>query len=70
MVSDHKKRTTDQLFVVRQILEKFYAHDIDLHFLFIDFKKAFDSINKKKTARITIECWDTQKDRVAHENDT
>jgi len=38
----------DQLFVVRQILEKFYAHDIDLHLLSIDFKKAFDSINQKK----------------------
>jgi len=34
--------------VVRQILENFYAHDIDLHLLFIDFKKAFDSINRKK----------------------
>jgi sorting nexin-29 len=38
----------DQIFIVRQILEKFYAHDIDLHLLFIDFKKAFDSINQKK----------------------
>ena len=35
----------DQLFIVRQILEKVYAHDIDLH---LDFKKAFDSINQKK----------------------
>ena len=43
-----QRRTTDQIFVVRQILEKFYAHDIDLHFLFIDFKKAFDCINQKK----------------------
>ena len=43
-----QKRTMDQIFVVRQILEKFYMHDIDLHFLFIDFKKAFDSINQKK----------------------
>ena len=67
-----QRRTTDQLFVVRQILEKIYAHDNDLHLLFIDFKKAFDSINKqkKKAARITSEFWDTQKDRTAHENDT
>jgi hypothetical protein len=34
--------------VVRQILETFYAHDIDLHLLLIDFRKAFDSINRKK----------------------
>jgi sorting nexin-29 len=34
-----QRRTTDQIFVVRQILEKFYAHDIHLHLLFIDFKK-------------------------------
>jgi len=43
-----QRRTTDQLVVVRQILEKFYAHDIDLHLLFVDFKKAFDSMNQKK----------------------
>ena len=43
-----QRRTTDELFVVRQTLEKCYAHDTDLHFLFIDFKKAFDSINQKK----------------------
>jgi len=30
-----QRRTTDQLFVVRQILEKFYAHDIDLHLLIL-----------------------------------
>jgi RNA-binding protein YlmH len=43
-----QRRTVDQILVVRQILEKFYTHDIDLHLLFIDFKKAFDSINQKK----------------------
>ena len=43
-----QRRTMDQIFVVRQILEKFYAHDIDLHLLFIDFKRAFDSINQKR----------------------
>ena len=43
-----QRTTTDQIFVGRQILEKFYAHDINHHLLFIDFKKAFDSINQKK----------------------
>jgi len=43
-----QRGTMDQIFVVRQILEKFYAHDIDLHLLFIDFKNAFDSIHQKK----------------------
>ena len=36
------------VFLCHSVLEKVYAHDIDLHILFIDFKKAFDSINQKK----------------------
>jgi sorting nexin-29 len=43
-----QRGTSDQIFIVRQILEKVYACDIDLHLLSIDFKKAFDSINQKK----------------------
>ena len=42
------RRTTDQIFTVWPILEKFYAYDIDLHLLLIDFKKAVNSINQKK----------------------
>jgi hypothetical protein len=61
-------RRTDQIFVVRQILEKFYVHDIDLHLLSIDFKKAFDSIYQKKTFCITGEFWDTQEDRTTSKN--
>jgi hypothetical protein len=34
-------QTTKNNNVVRQIQEKFYVHDIDLHLLFIDFKKSF-----------------------------
>ena len=36
-----QRRTMGQIFIVRHILEKFYLHDIDLHLLFIDFKKSF-----------------------------
>jgi sorting nexin-29 len=43
-----QRGTTDQIFVGRQILEEFYARDIDLYLLFIDFKNAFDGINQKK----------------------
>jgi sorting nexin-29 len=43
-----QRGTIDQIFVVRQILKKFYAHDIDLQLLFIYFKNAFDRINPKK----------------------
>jgi sorting nexin-29 len=43
-----QRGTMDQIFVVRQILENFYVHVIDLYLLFIDFKNAFDSINQKK----------------------
>ena len=32
---------------MKQILEKCYEFDVDIHMLFIDFKQAFDSINKK-----------------------
>ena len=64
------KKNNGPIIAVRHILEKFYAHDIDLHLLFIDLKKkTFDSITKK-AARITSELWDTQKDRTARENGT
>jgi hypothetical protein len=42
------KSTTDQLFALRQILEKCNEFNITTHHLFIDFKAAYDNIIRKE----------------------
>lgn len=39
--------TTDHLFTIRQIHEKAYEYNINLHNLYIDFKQALDSISRE-----------------------
>jgi sorting nexin-29 len=42
------RSTTDQLFTVKQLLEKFWEYDIDLYQIFVAFKQAYDSIKREK----------------------
>jgi len=42
------RSTVDQIHVVRQILEKCYEFGIELHNIFVDFKQAFDKVNRPK----------------------
>jgi hypothetical protein len=39
--------TTDQIFYIRQILEKKWEYNGTVHQLFIDFKKAYESVRRK-----------------------
>lgn len=42
------KSTTDQIFTLRQILEKTQEHQVDTHHLFVDFKQAYDTPNRNE----------------------
>ena len=46
--------TVDAIFIVRQIIEKAREHQVPLHFNFIDFKSAFDTVWRKALWRMMI----------------
>jgi hypothetical protein len=49
------RSTTDQNFWIPQILEKKWEYDETVHQLFIDFKKAYDSVRREVLYNILIE---------------
>jgi hypothetical protein len=52
----HYRSTTDQIFYIRQILEKKkWEFNGTVHQLFIDFKKAYDSVRREVLYNILIE---------------
>jgi hypothetical protein len=61
IIGDHqcgfrrKRSTTDQIFCIRQILEKKWEYNETVYQLFIDFKKAYDSVRREVLYNILIE---------------
>jgi hypothetical protein len=61
IIRDHQcgfrpnRSSTDQIFCIRQMLEKKWEYSETLHQLFIDFKKAYDSVRRDVLNNILIE---------------
>jgi hypothetical protein len=51
----HNRSTTDQIFYIQQILEKKLEFNGTVHQLFIDFKKAYDSVRREVLYNILTE---------------
>jgi hypothetical protein len=49
------RSTMDQIFYVRQVLEKKWEYNGTVHQLFIDFKKAYDSVTREGLYNILLE---------------
>jgi hypothetical protein len=49
------RSTTDQIFCIHQILEEKWEYNATVHKLFMDFKKAFDSVRRVVLYSILIE---------------
>jgi len=47
--------TIDHIFFIRQILEKKWEPNEEVHQLFIDFKKVYDSVRREVLYKILIE---------------
>jgi hypothetical protein len=61
IIGDHQcgflrnRSTTDQIFCICRILEKKLEYNETVHQLFIDFKKAYDSVRREVLCKILIE---------------
>jgi len=46
------RSTTDQIFIIRQLFQKSWEYNKELHVIFVDFQKAYDSIDKTSVTEI------------------
>ena len=44
----HNRPTIDNIFMIRQIIEKCYEYNVDIHNMFVDYIHASDSIKRNK----------------------
>ena len=49
------RSTIDNIFCIRQILEKKWEYKEEVHQLFINYKKAYDSVRREVLYKILIE---------------
>lgn len=53
IIGDHQagfskgRSTTDQIFILKSIISKYWEYNKGFHALFVDFSKAYDSLNRK-----------------------
>ncbi|XP_025196768.1 uncharacterized protein LOC112595684 [Melanaphis sacchari] len=48
------KSTTDHVFALRQIMSKYYEFGKDLHLVFVDYKQAYDSVDREELWKTLI----------------
>ncbi|KAL4113759.1 hypothetical protein QTP88_017332 [Uroleucon formosanum] len=48
------KSTTDHVFALRQIMSKYYEFGKDLHLVFVDYKQAYDSVEREELWKTLI----------------
>ena len=53
--------TTDAIFIMRQLLEKYEMAGRDLYIIFVDLEKAFDRCSKRGDLVVAEEKWGTRK---------
>ena len=51
----HNRSTIDHIFCIRQILEEKWEYNEEVHQLFIEFKKAYDSVRREVLYGILVE---------------
>jgi hypothetical protein len=50
------RSTVDNIFIIRQVIEKCHEHNNELHDVFIDYTQAFDSIDRNKVMKSLKYC--------------